>query len=114
MESCNMRNEGEVVLIYYQDQPAFFARIEAIEFDVKKDWYRITLLLLTIPSQTVMWILREAYIDGAPFTMNDRLMRMETVEKVSAERDHEGGSEPIRRDEPDKKGRVIPFKKNLK
>ena len=109
-----MRNEGEVVLIYYQDQPAVFARIEAIEFDVKKDWYRITLLLLTIPSQTVMWILREAYIDGAPFTMNDRLMRMETVEKVSAERDHEGASEPVGRDEPVKKGRVIPFKKNLK
>jgi hypothetical protein len=36
-------------------------------------------------------------------------MRMETVEKVSAERDHEGASEPVRRDEPDKKGRVIPF-----
>ena len=109
-----MRNEGEVVLIYYQDQPAVFARIEAIEFDVKKDWYRITLLLLTIPSQTVMWILREAYIDGAPFTMNGRPMRMETVEKASAEREHEEASEPVERNDPDKKGRVIPFKKNLK
>jgi len=109
-----MRNEGEVVLIYYQDQPAVFARIEAIEFDVKKDWYRITLLLLTIPSQTVMWILREAYIDGAPFTMDGRPMRMETVEKASAEREHEEPSEPVRRNDLDKKGRVIPFKKNLK
>ena len=109
-----MRNEGEVVLIYYQDQPAVFARIEAIEFDVKKDWYRITLWLVTMPSQTVMWILREAYIDGAPFTMNDRPMRMETVEKVSAEIAHEGAIEPVGRNDPDKKGKVIPFKKNLK
>ena len=109
-----MRNEGEVILIYYVDQPAVFARIEAIEFDVKKDWYRITLLLLTIPSQTVMWILREAYIDGAPFTMNGRPMRMETVEKVSSERGTEGTSEPVKRNDPDQKGRVIPFKKYLK
>ena len=109
-----MRNEGEVILIYYEDQPAVFARIEAIEFDVKKDWYRITLLLLTIPSQTVMWILREAYIDGAPFTMNGRNMRMETVESVSSERASEGASEPVKRNDPDKKGKVIPFKKNLK
>jgi hypothetical protein len=108
-----MRNEGEVVLIYYQDQPAVFARIEAIEFDVKKDWYRITLLLLTIPSQTVMWILREAYIDGASFTMNDIPVRIETVEKVSAEREYEGASEPVKRNVSDKGGTVIPFKKNL-
>ena len=109
-----MRNEGEVILIYYEDQPAVFARIEAIEFDIKKDWYRITLLLLTIPSQTVMWILREAYIDGAPFTMNGRNMRMETVERASSERATEGTSEPVKKIDPDKKGRVIPFKKNLK
>jgi hypothetical protein len=109
-----MRNEGEVILIYYEDQPAVFARIEAIEFDVKKDWYRITLLLLTIPSQTVMWILREAYIDGAPFTMNGRNMRMETVESVSSERAREGTSEAVKMNDPDKKGSIIPFKKNLK
>jgi hypothetical protein len=108
-----MRNVGEVILIYYEDQPAVFARIEAIEFDVKKDWYRITLLLLTIPSQTVMWILREAYIDGAPFTMNGRNMRMETVERVSSERANEGTREPVKKSDPNKKGSVIPFKKKL-
>jgi hypothetical protein len=109
-----MRNVGEVILIYYEDQPAVFARIESIDFDIKKDWYRITLLLLTIPSQTVMWILREAYIDGAPFTMNGRNMRMETVESVSSESVNEGTREPVKKIDPDKKGSVIPFKKNLK
>jgi len=31
-----MRREGEIVLIYREDKPAAFGRIEAIEFDVKK------------------------------------------------------------------------------
>ena len=34
-----MNREGDVILIYYQDQPAGYARIEAIRPDVKKDWY---------------------------------------------------------------------------
>lgn len=77
-----MAREGEVVLIYYQDQPAMFARIEAIEPDIKKDWYRVTFLLLTIPSQIVNWILREEYIDGAPFTMGGQSLRLEEVKRV--------------------------------
>ena len=76
-----MSREGDIVLVYHQDQPALYARIEAIEPDVKKDWYRLTLLFLTIPTQTVTWILREEYINGAGFTMNDQPMRLEEVER---------------------------------
>jgi hypothetical protein len=106
-----MRNEGEVVLVYYQDQPTVFGRIESIEFDVKKDWYRVTLLLLAIPIQTVTWILREPYIDGAPFTMGGIPMRLETVEKTSVERAPQGIEKAERTMGPDKSGTVIPFKK---
>ena len=77
----SMSREGDIVLVYHQDQPALYARIEAIEPDVKKDWYRLTLLFLTIPTQTVTWILREEYINGAGFTMNDQPMRLEEVER---------------------------------
>ncbi len=76
-----MSREGDIVLVYHQDQPALYARIEAIEPDVKKDWYRLTLLLLTIPAQTVKWILRDEYINGASFTMNNQPMRLEKVER---------------------------------
>ena len=69
--------EGDVVLIYYQEKPGVYARIEAIEPDIKKDWYQITLLLLTIPAQTVTWILREEYINGVTFTMGGQPMRLE-------------------------------------
>ncbi len=74
-----MSREGDIVLIYHQDQPVLYARIEAIEPDMKKDWYRLKLLLLTIPAQAVTWILREEYINGAEFTMNGQPIRLEKV-----------------------------------
>ena len=80
-----MRNIGEVVLIYYDNQPAVYGRIESIEPDVKRDWYQITLLLLTIPAHPVTWILRESYIDGEPFTMGGIPMRLEEVKRVLPE-----------------------------
>jgi sugar/nucleoside kinase (ribokinase family) len=73
--------EGDLVLIHYQDKAMAYARIEAIEPDIKKDWYQVTLLFLTIPAQTVTWILREAYIHGELFTMGGQSVRLEKVEK---------------------------------
>ncbi len=103
-----MRREGEVVLIYYQDQPGIFARIESIEPDIKKDWYHVTLLLLTLPTQPITWILRESYIDGAPFTMGGRPMRLEEVKRVLPEKSSSNGDGDKG---PHKVGKVIPFKK---
>ncbi len=104
-----MRYEGEVVLIYYNEHPGVFARLESMEADIKRGWYHVTMLLLTVPAQTVTWILREAYIDGEQFTMAGIPMRLEEVKKVLpekiAEKQHEG------KKEPNKTGTVIPFKK---
>lgn len=71
-----MNQVGDIILVYYQDKPATYARIEAIEPDVKKDWYQVTLLLLTFPAQTVTWILRAEYISGDSFTMGGQPMRL--------------------------------------
>lgn len=71
--------EKDLVLIYYEDKPLSFARIEAIEPDHKPSWYHVSLLLLQVPVQAVTWILRDAYIDGAEFTMNGKRMRLEKV-----------------------------------
>ncbi len=107
-----MSKEGDVVLVHYQDKPTVFARIESIEADIKKDWYHVTLLLLTLPMQTVTWILREAYINGEGFTMGGVPMRLEPVESPppAAEkvREKKEPAAPRRRQgEP----RVIPFKR---
>jgi hypothetical protein len=83
MTNDKQRNrEGDVVLVHYQDRPAFYARIEAIGPDTVNEWYHVSLLLLTIPAQTVTWILREEYINGVTFTMGGQALRLERVERV--------------------------------
>jgi len=106
-----MNGVGDVVLIYYQDEPSVYARIEDIVPDVKKDWYQVTLLMLTIPAQTATWILREAYVNGTPFTMGGQPLRIEGVQRVEAvepseDEDPEEPGESVRTEGPAK---VIPL-----
>ena len=106
--------EGDVVLIYYQDQPTQYARIEFIKTDIKKGWYHVTLLLLTVPTQTVTWILRDIYINGEPFTMGGVSMRLERVDRVALEKEP-ARHDPVNRDKTSnsqsKGPKVLPFKK---
>ena len=74
-----MTQKNDVVLIYFEDKPAGFARVEDILPDHKKNWYHIKLLMLQIPLQTITWILKDIYIEGAEFTMNGNRMRLEKV-----------------------------------
>ena len=74
-----MTTENDVVLIYFEDRPISFARIEDISPDVKKDWYHVKLLLLQVPLQVVTWILRDIYINGGEFTMEGKKIRLEKV-----------------------------------
>ena len=74
-----MAVENDIVLIYMEDNPMTFARIESIEPDHKPDWYHVKLLLLQIPLQVVTWILRDVYIDGEPYSMGGKSMRIEKV-----------------------------------
>ena len=71
---------GEVVLIFFQDKPSFFARVETVEPDVKKGWWSLTFLSLTIPLQTMTWTLDDDQMHGANFTMNKNPIRIERVE----------------------------------
>jgi len=74
-----MTTTQDIVLIYYEDQPFSFARVEEILPDAKRDWYHVKLLLLQVPLQTVSWILKNAYINGDEFTMGGKRMRLERV-----------------------------------
>jgi len=74
-----MATEKDLVLIYFEDNPLSFARIENILPDSKPDWYHVKLLLLQMPPQLVTWILRDVYINGSEFTMNGKRMRLEKV-----------------------------------
>jgi hypothetical protein len=85
-----MAQENDIVMIYFEDKPLSFARIEKILPDSKPNWYHVRLLFLQIPLQVVTWILRDVYINGDEFTMNGKRMRLELV--VAPE--DPSGSEP--------------------
>jgi hypothetical protein len=111
-----MSAEGDVILIYHEEKPAVFARIERIEPDIKRDWYQVTLQLLTLPLQTVTWILRGPYIDGEPFTMGGKGVRLEEIphlpeETPSAE---DEGTKAASKESQSGPAKIIPFHKNLK
>ena len=86
----------DIVLIYMDDSPVSFARIEDIVPDHKKDWYQISLLMLQIPLQMVTWILKADYINGEVFTMGGKPMRLEKVEApvVPLKQDDPAGTPP--------------------
>lgn len=79
MKAAFMTSINDIVLIYMEDNPLAFARVEDIEPDHKPGWYHIKLLLLQVPLQVVSWILRDTYIDGEVFTMGGKEMRIEKV-----------------------------------
>ena len=74
-----MTTVNDIVLVYFEDKPLVFARIEDISPDVKSGWYLVKLLLLQVPLQVLTWILRDAYINGGEFTMNGKKVRLEKV-----------------------------------
>jgi hypothetical protein len=107
-----MANENDLVLVYFEDKPLSFARIEEILPDSKPNWYHVKLMLLQIPLQVVTWILRDVYINGEEFTMNGKRMRLEKVEvpQEPAKTEQKGKQEAI--DPPGENGNgatVIPF-----
>jgi hypothetical protein len=74
-----MVQPGDLVLVYMEGNPAFFARVEVIRPDLKPEWYQVKLLILQIPLVVATWILRRAYIDGDEFTMGGRPVRVVKV-----------------------------------
>lgn len=78
-----MTQEGDLVLVHMQENPAFFARVESITPDVKPEWFQVKMLVLQVPLAVVTWILRRPYIDGDEFTMQGTPIRM--VKVVSPE-----------------------------
>ncbi|MEN8782580.1 MAG: hypothetical protein ABF292_15880 [Desulfobacterales bacterium] len=74
-----MAVENDLVLIYVEDQPLSYARIEEILPDAKPNWYHVRLLFLQFPLQVVTWILRDIYINGDEFTMDGKRIRLERI-----------------------------------
>ncbi len=95
-----MAGINDIVLIYMEDSPLTFARVEDIEPDHKPGWYHITLLMLQLPLQVVTWILRDVYIEGETFTMGGKPMRLEKV--VRPEMDAPSDEAPVDDEDADR------------
>ncbi len=74
-----MATINDLVLVHLDRQPAFYARINDVSPDVKRGWYQVELLVLSLPPQTMVWILEEAQINGEEFTMGGRPVRLELL-----------------------------------
>ena len=81
-----MTGLNDLVLIYVENQPVFFARIEDITQDIKPGWVRMKFLILQVPLSMGEWILLPEYIQGEEFTMGGKKVRIEKV-KVPMEID---------------------------
>lgn len=104
--------ETDLVLIYVENDPAFYARVERISNDIKPKWWRVQFLFLTVPVQLATWILDEEQIRGAEFTMNGTPVRVEKVvipEDRNVEENDAGSTE--NKTKPGKKARVLSFQK---
>ena len=74
-----MASINDLVLVHLDHQPAFYARINDINPDVKRGWFQVELLALTLPPQTLVWILEEAHLKGAEFTMGGRPVKLALI-----------------------------------
>ena len=106
----------DLVLIHLENKPAFFARVEDINPDIKRGWWQVKLFILTIPMKVVTWIIDEDQIRGADFTMGGVPVRIEKVtpprEAQSADTDADQSTSPAGQEQSgQRQARILSFNK---
>ena len=74
-----MATINDLVLVHLDREPGFYARINDITPDVKRGWYQVELLVLSLPSQTLVWILEETHLQGEEYTMGGRPVQLTLI-----------------------------------
>ena len=96
-----MATINDLVLVHLDRHPTFYARINDITPDVKRGWYQVELLVLSLPPQTLVWILEETHLQGEEYTMGGRPVQLTLIPPKAAP---QPGSPT-----PAGKGKVIPL-----
>jgi len=68
-----------MVQAHLDRKPAYYARVDDITPDAKRGWYQVELLALTLPPQTLVWILEETHLQGEEYTMGGRPVRLKLI-----------------------------------
>ena len=71
--------EQEVLLVFFQEEPTFYIRIENILADKKRGWWHVQFITLTLPTNEMSWILSDDHLRGGEFTMQNNPVRLERV-----------------------------------
>jgi len=104
---------NDLILVYIEENPAFFGRIEDITPDMKPGWWHVHIMVLSIPPRMITWILEDSQIQGKGFTMGGVPIRLEKVSSPYKEeqegRDEEGKVIALgeRQEEDKDEGKVI-------
>ncbi len=105
-----MSTINDLVLVYIDNKPGFYARIEDIVPDVKPGWWQVKLLVLAFPLQVFTWTLDESQINGEPYTMGGTPVRLERVASPVTKEVKPVDVEPVaeeRKEERKKGGKVV-------
>lgn len=82
-----MFQSGEVLLVYMNDEPIFFVRVESVEPDIKKGWWQLSLLILALPLKTITWKLDSDQMRGQIFTMKGVPVNIQRVKAPDTEKE---------------------------
>ncbi len=93
-----MSSINDLVLVHIDNRPAFYARIEDINPDVKPGWWQVKLLVLSFPLQVFTWTLDESQINGEPYTMGGTPVRLEKVISPVAVEENPVNDSPVMED----------------
>ena len=103
-----MAGINDLVLVHVENRPGFYARIEAVNPDVKPGWWQVKLLVLTFPLQVYTWILDDSQVNGAPFTMGGTPIMLERVESPVVRPEGVGDEVQAAGDQAEEEGKPRP------
>jgi hypothetical protein len=108
---------GDLALVHVEHKPAFFSRVESIDPDHKRGWWRVKLLVLNLPLKVATWVLDNDQICGGDFTMGGVPVRLEKIVAPEAEEPDKTDLRPqvggVQRQAPEagRPARILSFKR---
>lgn len=71
--------ENDVCIIYVNDLPQGFIRIESIESDIKPGWYSVKFIELLFPIKVNTWKIDEEHLKGADINMKGFTFKLQPL-----------------------------------
>lgn len=97
--------EPDDILLVGMPSGLFYGVVQAIDRNIKKDWYNLSFKLLVIPPADITWILRVPQMSGELFTINGENHFVIAVDTTRIEQKPEDEKPKVER--PKGKGRRL-------